>query len=1762
MADEDNVRINVPPRNGGDTGLPGTGGDGDGGTDNSGGDGGTPTDVKIFSFTISSNPNNVKIFVNGTDIGRNTPYKITYNSDNLSIPKEITVSRDGYIFEETYIISQGSTVSNNGTSVQSVTIERIVNGDTTITEGGLQSEFTLEFKGNITTSVSIENPNVKICEYRITPIGNNRNAIIVYTAENGISRPLTVRGTETIYARENSVEIEQGNVDISLISCGGTTSDPKGSITITSTDNITKNSFDFRGEISTKDISIQQSAIVYSTTSNINDASDNNQIPLPTQGTFNGTITGLSPNRTYYVRAYLNTNIGLIWSNEVELNTLSPSAPPPPPQLNELIVNITGPNNSLNSLSLFDDTYGEQIGLKVGRNEYSFQETRDFVLKSLDVNRFRISKIEVESETTNKTINAEVGRSLSYTFKLESSTTLNVTVDSVILVKVPRISLTSSDSIKYNINNNTKLFADLRIFEKTDSLTVYINNRNFNVDIRNRPQETNYTLTIDPKEYFTSLGNYKVTIIPFNSDGAGQNVEFSVNVFSTFEISTPDLRNIKYPSKLRGPDFVGFDVNFNINWVGVNTTYVNLYYGNSTTKYRKVTNNNITLNVKEVIDTIRGDSALVEYTDRIDFFLRLIPFNESGGEVLRGREEIVRISFDKRFLTIPRNVAIERIFEGFEFQLETATDVFRDETSNFLTHILHLGGGSAKIISNWVGDSTDNSVILKLYEPLPTEVQLNQKVWISKLQSNPIVEVITLVSDGIIECQPLKGPNFSVDIDTGIGMKNYEALIASGSLTSQNLINRFTQKNNIDLNDLNIQYVSDDEYLFYNFSHFGSATEIVNNFVYKLKLTEEYNSKIDNLKSGNNWLTTLSLRNDIEKTEILKNEIIKNFTGFEYFLYEDTSLLSYPKSNSVLYHTTSSEAITWYNSLIVSSSEYDKYNSNYLVNNMPEYIIKDSENSDFILFLDMIGTHFDIIWSYINGVTRLKKLNESKLKGITDKLVFHMLESLGWNTKRPYDTYLLWEYAFGKNKDGSSKFGTPLEDATSEVWRRILNNLPYLLKHKGTARSLKAIMSCYGIPQSLLTIMEFGGPQDPTLGGTKKFTFDDRTAALVFQTGSQIDIGWNEYSGTSDYPNGIEFRIDTTDKTQQTILQNSGNWSLVLTPTTSSFGKLEFYISGSDTLHSSSTTPFALFTDDYEQILINRTVDGSGELFEVYGVNTEGDRITETVSSSLYISSSTDWVSGSNITIGTSYSGKLDEFRLWSIPLQVARLQEHALFPDSISGNSFTASTADLLFRLDFERPQDLNLNPNINNVSINRLYGEDNGITSNFYTATDYPYQYFPYERTVTATVPSLGFNYSDKIRFETQYTMNGTEITADMSEVVDLSHLSRATQRQFDRAPVDSSRLGIFFSPIKELNMDILKTFGDFNIDNLIGNPADEYSDRYRELDELRGYYFQRLNRNLNEYIQLVRYIDKSLFDVLSDLAPARAKVSKGLLIEPHFLERSKIQWKRPTAQQNGYIAGINVEDLVVTEGKFESRLYVIDANRDIVFDVGIQNITALIRQVDNTNLTTTLPFYDGLISYTLDGNILVTIPTYEARILFEFGASLTSEYENTSLTVFGFEPDSVAELGYGIFAPNGVGLITRYDRFGKLDRNRKQVFVITENKPIFVPEISGLDTILVKKNRFKHKVTLIPIGDDVPSVAGSTVNVQTVNGYLPTHYKFVNGLTAGLRNSFFNGAKQTINTTTDGLSPVETFTTNPNILRVTDTGRGSGEPILVID
>jgi hypothetical protein len=337
----------------------------------------------------------------------------------------------------------------------------------------------------------------------------------------------------------------------------------------------------------------------------------------------------------------------------------------------------------------------------------------------------------------------------------------------------------------------------------------------------------------------------------------------------------------------------------------------------------------------------------------------------------------------------------------------------------------------------------------------------------------------------------------------------------------------------------------------------------------------------------------------------------------------------------------------------------------------------------------------------------------------------------------------------------------------------------------------------------------------------------------------------------------------------------------------------------------------------------------------------------------------------------------------------------------------------------------------------------------------------------------------------------------------------------------------------------MDILKSFGSFNIDNYIGAPADEYKDDYNELRILREYYFERLDRDIYEYIQLVRQIDKSLFDVLQDLVPARASVSKGLLIEPHYLERSKTKWKQPAAERGDYESSIDTRDNIEVESTYNVHDTSINTTDNVEFSFQMDNYEATINSDEITRLLVDYPTYDSLIELE-DVTVLEgSYPTYEVEIEIPNGSKLESTVDSFSSTQIGMDDKSLDLAGFGLYALNGTGSLTTLDIFGNMTSSRKQIYKVKES--------------------YIEKVSVQTEG--WPATTNNE-QITPLNGYFPSHYRYKNNLTQGLKYSFFEGSQQTSTTTPDGLDPVEIFTTNPNILRVANTGRGSGEPILEVD
>lgn len=1502
-------------------------------------------------------------------------------------------------------------------------------------------------------------------------------------------------------------------------------------------------------------------------------------------------------------------------------------------------------NDTLSTQKIY--TYTEKVGTEI-------------VILSADLTSYVISKIIVTNTdgTTKEIVPTDTGglfgtvvRSSSVLLRFEANSNQKIsitTIDAPSNKILPIIRFVNDIGVrKYNINEKSNIPIGIFKNKAVSDVAIYVGDNVYKYAINDLDEES--SIISIPANAIQTIGKYRIILVPSTAKKVGittsstidtfdgNPIEFILNVTNEVYVGIPDIRNISYPSELFGPDFVGTDVDFDISYQSINTDYVRLYNGTNFTQISS--NGNVKLNVKKLLE-LAGDNV-AEDARNIVFNLKLIPYNISGIETISGKEEFITIKFVKSNYTIPRNVAINRIAEAFINQFDKS--ILRNNESKYLTHLLHFNNGDNKLITTWTG--SQNSLILKLYEPLPTSVQDNQQIWISKILANPIIDTVRLIGDTTQTCPPLRGPNFGLETDNGIGYQIFDDLISSGSYSSNLLINKYAQSKGIDTSKLNIEYVKDFEYSWENYINFGSAEERVNNFIYKLGVLEKYIQEYQQLTGqtfnlgyvltedalgiftpeieGNEILNTenslgigievpiLFGKYSIDESGVLLNKInttIQNFDGFERFLYTSTNSLAYPKfdntfpdgiTRKVNYPTTASEAIIWYNTIVASAEYYDKYNTNYLVNNLPLYIQEDYNNNDFIVFLDMIGQHFDIIWTYITSIRDSKKIGEVESKNIINTVVGPMLQSLGWDTKRAFNSNFLWEHVYGTNREGNQKYSMPLEEANNQVWRRILNNLPYILKHKGTGRAMKAIMACYGVPQSMLTIMEFGGPQDPTKDATTKFTFDDRTAA-IFLTGSlnqngssNIKVPWKLAPTTGNYPACIEFRIKPNElpNTSYTLISGS-EWKVDFVRTTGSFVSLElnfggdvgessyFMVTGPDTPYMDTSEPeyvygpefktgsinIPLSLENYTSIAINRyNYGGSQSQYEIWMATSDGIRINTFVSMSL-LTADNQWETGSSLQIGgNGFEGNVDEVRLWTVPLQRSKFENHSLFPDAINGNSYTASTSDLLFRLDFEYPKDRTSDSFIKNVAINESYSEPFGLASNMYSASVYPYQYTPYDRTVTATVPSLGFNYSNKIRFEEQ-TLIG-----------DLSYKVRATKKSFDRAPIDSNRLGLFFSPIKELNMDILKAFGDFNIDNYIGDPSDEYKDSYKELSVLRNYYFERLDRNIYEYIQLVRYIDKSLFDVLDDLAPARAKVSKGLLIEPHILERSKVKWTKPESERNDFDTNINTFDDVSIDSTYNYNEGELNIQQIANLESNLNNYDGLVNANTDIILESTNPTYESLINYNFVDIIDTEYPTYPAQgsvnIECPTGASLYGEVDSFSSTQIGMDKNSLANLGYGLYATNGNSIYrTIDDIFGNLETtgSRVSAFLVKETKakkqkvqtggyPATTSGPIKYSTITTYYD--KYSVSLLPFSGSI-SIGNDITEVVAINGYLPTHYKFVNGLGEGLQRSFWKGSQQTLATTPDGLSPVETFTTNPNILRVAKTGRGSGEPILIVD
>lgn len=539
-----------------------------------------------------------------------------------------------------------------------------------------------------------------------------------------------------------------------------------------------------------------------------------------------------------------------------------------------------------------------------------------------------------------------------------------------------------------------------------------------------------------------------------------------------------------------------------------------------------------------------------EYSARYNFF------REKLGSPDGNKAYLQEISNDRRSIRVRADDnAFQPTFESFFGNAfgQRETKLVVNFGNNQYTHILNWDR-VFEVDDNGNSTGTITAVIIRLQRPLQDSIGVGDEFWVDREFSFPYFDQFSLFRELEPEDVNVLGPpDFSVDVNEDSGSETgFESLDDLLSETSEEFAeSAFGAGERV---KLNVDYTE-----FSNFIHFSSAEERILNFRFKLRVLQDIQEEINELRvQGDTTGRSETLRRRAD-------ELIGSFDDYEQWLFETDDPEAYPKTDSnSLVELGSVEAQDWFERKLQEARDFDESNDAALRKQIPRFVREDDRNDKFVLFVDMVAQWFDVNWLYIEHFEFFTDRTENIFmpESLSRELSQVVGESFGFEMYNGLDAEELFDEVFDtdkvnrlfgedfptaddddagltpkesllnstgngsgqlepadvvksrgeviENMDGITKLDLTRFQAQQQIWRRLLNTIIHKFKSKGTERSINALLSVFGIPRNSFVIREFGGvPDDPnqTLDATSEIK--DSTAALEFFSEQFLEIQWD-----------------------------------------------------------------------------------------------------------------------------------------------------------------------------------------------------------------------------------------------------------------------------------------------------------------------------------------------------------------------------------------------------------------------------------------------------------------------------------------------------------------------------------------------------------------------------------------------------------------------------------------------------------------------------
>lgn len=361
--------------------------------------------------------------------------------------------------------------------------------------------------------------------------------------------------------------------------------------------------------------------------------------------------------------------------------------------------------------------------------------------------------------------------------------------------------------------------------------------------------------------------------------------------------------------------------------------------------------------------------------------------------------------------------------------------------------LLTVANDKASVVQHLKFNFYTSQYVLRFTQP--TSYTNEDEFYLYTMKFQPITQeydLLPIVQEEPIQYIHIKEPNF---FDTNmssnwITSQSYQTL-TSFPESEYNIplsINNALETIYYDINDTN------------SFVHFGTYQSRLNSFAQKY---------IDILDISGSYVSS-------SKTARLE-QLISGFNTFQRHCLLDLNLIATGSSSSIKNFASIDNFNQWYQTKSDSASVCDYNNLHALYKLLPETILYDERNTDLIQFVNILGDTLDQFWAGIRNLTAVNSLLQIELENYSFDYLVQLLRNYGIVYQNGFRMQNLNRTFFESsilNRDDIE-----LNHYNKLLLVRLLSNMPFLLKSKGSRYCIQQLYNIFGLSQGLLRIHEF-----------------------------------------------------------------------------------------------------------------------------------------------------------------------------------------------------------------------------------------------------------------------------------------------------------------------------------------------------------------------------------------------------------------------------------------------------------------------------------------------------------------------------------------------------------------------------------------------------------------------------------------------------------------------------------------------------------------